>query len=103
MKFTFTVALLVLCVMVVTAYRLRKRKLFDADDFKTHVKKYPGTFDDKKMMEEENEEKEEKEEEEEEEKEEEEEEDCAWLMQSCNENSDCCSKNCVEEVCVAAD
>ena len=92
MKFTFTVALLVLCVMVVTAYRLRKKELFDADDFKTHVKKYPGTFDDKKMMEEE----EEKEEEEEEEK-------CAWLMQWCNENSDCCSKNCVEEVCVAAD
>lgn len=84
MKFTFTVALLVLCVMVVTAYRLRKKELFDADDFKS-VKKYPGTFDDKKMMEEE------------------EEEDCAWLMQSCNENSDCCSKNCVEEVCVAAD
>ena len=102
MKFTFTVALLVLCVMVVTAYRLRKKELFDADDFKS-VKKYPGTFDDKMMMEEE-EEKEEKEEEEEEEKEEEEEEeDCAWLMQSCNENSDCCSKNCVEEVCVAAD
>ena len=102
MKFTFTVALLVLCVMVVTAYRLRKKELFDADDFKS-VKKYPGTFDDKKMMEEE-EEKEEKEEEEEEEKEEEEEEeDCAWLMQSCNENSDCCSKNCVEEVCVVAD
>ena len=98
MKFTFTVALLVLCVMVVTAYRLRKKELFDADDFKS-VKKYPGTFDDKKMMEEE----EEKEEEEEEEKEEEEEEDCAWLMQSCNENSDCCSKNCVEEVCVVAD
>ena len=92
MKFTFTVALLVLCVMVVTAYRLRKKELFDVDDFKTHVKKYPGTFDDKKMMEEE----EEKEEEEEEEK-------CAWLMQWCNENSDCCSKNCVEEVCVAAD
>ena len=85
MKFTFTVALLVLCVMVVTAYRLRKKELFDADDFKS-VKKYPGTFDDKKMMEEE-----------------EEEEKCAWLMQWCNENSDCCSKNCVEEVCVAAD
>ena len=102
MKFTFSVALLVLCIMVVTAYRLRKKELFDADDFKS-VKKYPGTFDDKMMMEEE-EEKEEKEEEEEEEKEEEEEEeDCAWLMQSCNENSDCCSKNCVEEVCVAAD
>ena len=89
MKFTFTVALLVLCVMVVTAYRLRKKELFDADDFKS-VKKYPGTFDDKKMMEE-GEEKEE------------EEEDCAWIMQSCNENSDCCSLNCVEEVCVAAD
>lgn len=84
MKFTFTVALLVLCVMVVTAYRLRKKELFDADDFKS-VKKYPGTFDDKKMMEKEEEEK------------------CAWLMQWCNENSDCCSKNCVEEVCVAAD
>ena len=88
MKFTFTVALLVLCVMVVTAYRLRKKELFDADDFKS-VKKYPGTFDDKKMMEEE--------------EEEEEEETCAWLMQWCNDNSDCCSNNCVEEVCVAAD
>ena len=98
MKFTFTVALLVLFVMVVTAYRLRKKELFDADDFKS-VKKYPGTFDDKKMMEE----GEEKEEEEEEEEKEEEEEDCAWIMQSCNENSDCCSLNCVEEVCVAAD
>ena len=86
MKFTFTVALLVLCAMVVTAYRLRKKELFDADDLKS-VKKYPGIFDDKKMMEEE----------------EEEEEDCAWLTQSCNENSDCCSKNCVEDVCVAAD
>ena len=93
MKFTFTVALLVLCVMVVTAYRLRKKEMFDADDFKS-VKKYPGTFDDKKMMEEE---------EEKEEEEEEEEEKCAWLMQWCNENSDCCSNNCVEEVCVAAD
>ena len=89
MKFTFTVALLVLCVMVVTAYRLRKKELFDVDDFKS-VKKYPGTFDDKKIMKEE-------------EEEEEEEEDCAWLMQSCNENSDCCSNNCVEESCVAAD
>ena len=38
MKFTFTVALLVLCVMVVTAYRLRKKELFDADDFKTREK-----------------------------------------------------------------
>ena len=91
MKFTFTVALLVLCVMVVTAYRLRKKELFDADDFKS-VKKYPGTFDDKKVMEEEKEK-----------EEEEEEEECAWLMQWCNENSDCCSKNCVEEVCVVAD
>ena len=90
MKFTFTVVLLVLCVMVVTAYRLRKKELFDADDFK-RVKKYPGTFDDKKMMKEEEKEKEE------------EEEDCAWLMQWCNENSDCCSKNCVNEICVAAD
>ena len=89
MKFTFTVALLVLCVMVVTAYRLRKKELFDADDLKS-VKKYPGIFDDKKMMEEE-------------EEKEEEEEDCAWLMQSCNEDSDCCSKNCVDDVCVAAD
>ena len=87
MKFTFTVALLVFCVMVVTAYRLRKKELFDADDFKS-VKKYPGTFDDKKMMEEEEEKEEEK---------------CAWLMQWCNESSDCCSKNCVEKVCVAAD
>ena len=76
--------------MVVTAYRLRKKELFDADDFKS-VKKYPGTFDDKKMMKEEEKEKEE------------EEEDCAWLMQWCNENSDCCSKNCVNEICVAAD
>ena len=88
MKFTFTVALLVLCVMVVTAYRLRKKELFHVDDFKS-VKKYPGIFDDKKMMEEE--------------EKEEEEEECTWLMQWCNESSDCCSKNCVDESCVAAD
>ena len=87
MKFTFTVVLLVLCVMVVTAYRLRKKELFDADDFKS-VKKYPGTFDDKKMMKEEEIEREE------------EEEDCAWLMQWCNKNSTCCSMKCEDEFCV---
>ena len=79
MKFTFTLALLVLCVLVVTAYRVRKKELFndDDDDYKI-LKKYDRAFDVKKMMD----------------------EDCSSFMASCVEDSECCSKKCSHAMCV---
>lgn len=81
MKFIFTLALLVLCVLVVTAYRVRKKELFndDDDDYKI-LKKYDRAFDVKKMMD----------------------EDCSWFMASCEEDSECCSKKCLHEICVSS-
>ena len=82
MKFTFTLASLVLCVLVVTAYRVRKKELFndDDDDYKI-LKKYDRTFDVKKMMD----------------------EDCSSFMASCEEDSDCCSNKCLHAMCVTSD
>lgn len=82
MKFIFTLALLVLCVLVVTAYRVRKKELFsdDDDDYKS-LKKYDRAFDVKKMMD----------------------EDCFWLMAWCDYDSECCSKKCLNDVCVSKD
>jgi len=80
MKFIFTLALLVLCVLVVTAYRVRKKELFsdDDDDYKS-LKKYDRPFDVKKMMD----------------------EDCSWLMAWCEYDGECCSRKCLNDVCVA--
>lgn len=81
MKFTFTLALLVLCVLVVTAYRVRKKELFndDDDDYKI-LKKYDRAFDVKKMMD----------------------EDCSSFMAQCEEHSECCSKKCLHAKCVTS-
>lgn len=81
MKFTFTLASLVLCVLVVTAYRVRKKELFndDDDDYKI-LKKYDRTFDVKKMMD----------------------EDCSSFMAPCVEDSECCSKKCLHAMCVTS-
>ena len=81
MKFIFTLALLVLGVLVVTAYRVRKKELFndDDDDYKS-LKKYDRAFDVKKMMD----------------------EDCSWLMGYCEKDSECCSKKCLHEICVSS-
>lgn len=82
MKFIFTLALLVLCVLVVTAYRVRKKELFsdDDDDYKS-LKKYERAFDVKKMMD----------------------EDCFWLMAWCDYDSEYCSKKSLNDVCVSKD
>lgn len=82
MKLIFTLALLVLCVLVVTAYRVRKKELFsdDDDDYKS-LKNYDRAFDVKKMMD----------------------EDCSWLMARCDYDSECCSKKCLNDVCVSED
>ena len=81
MKFTFTLALLVLCVLVVTAYRVRKKELFndDDDDYKI-LKKYDRAFDVKKMMD----------------------EHCSSFLARCVEDSECCSKKCTHAQCVTS-